>query len=309
MAKPKLKLDFCDFNCVNKNDNQFTRILSKAYDIEITDRPDLLIFQEGGYMNRLYTCKKLFWTGESIQPDWSRTDYALTCHYLEDNPRHLRMPYYVWGTGATPQQLQKAKDDVPAIMASKTKFCSFMVANGNRKRTGPRIDFFDKLHRRKHVDSGGLFKNNIGYTIPRGGFPKHDFLLPYKFNICWENKSIPGYTTEKIVDAVWARCIPIYWGSPRVGEEFNKASFLDRHDFDSDEALIDRILEIDADDTQWEAMMREPFFFNDTPNRYYSDEHLLEFVDRILSDPSPPVSHRKRLISFGRWKLVKRQHL
>ncbi len=307
MAKPKLKLDFCDFNCLDKNENQFTQILRKAYDIEISDRPDVLIFTEGGHLNRLYTCKKVFWTGESLLPDWSRTDYAMTCHYL-DEPRHLRMPYYVWGTGAKPEDLIKANWDIPETMASKQQFCSFMVANGNRKRTGPRIDFFDKLHARKHVDSGGPVKNNIGRTIPRGGYHKHDFLKPYKFNICWENKSLPGYTTEKLIEAVWARSIPIYWGSPRVGEEFNKDSFLDRNDFDSDEALIEKILEIDADDAQWEAMLRAPFFHNDTPSQYYTDEYVLEFFERILSDTSPPISQRKRFFSLGRWKLVKRQH-
>lgn len=307
MARPKLRLDFCDFNGMNKVDNQFTRILRKAYDIEICDRPDLLIFTEGGHLNRLYTCKKVFWTGESIQPDWSRTDYALTCHYLDD-PRHLRMPYYVWGAEATPADLVKSDEEVARIMAEKSKFCSFMVGNSNPRRTGPRIAFFDKLSARQRVDSGGSFRNNIGRSIPRGGRPKYQFNLPYKFNLCWENKSLPGYTTEKIVEAMWARCIPIYWGSPRVGEEFNKKSFLDRLDYDSDEAFIEKILEVDGDDAQWEAMLREPYFIDNQPSVYYSDDYVLEFFEHILADKTPPVSRKTGLISFGRWKLAKRQH-
>jgi hypothetical protein len=91
MKKPKLKLDFSDFGGLDKSNNWFVRILSRDFDVEISDKPDLLIFQESGHINRLYTCKKLFWTGESILPDWSRTDYAMTCHYI-DNPRHLRFP-------------------------------------------------------------------------------------------------------------------------------------------------------------------------------------------------------------------------
>ncbi|MBC2595764.1 hypothetical protein H5P28_15970 [Ruficoccus amylovorans] len=308
MSKPKLKLDFCDFNGVDKLNNPFTRLLSQRYEIEISDRPDLLIFQEGGHMNRLYTCKKLFWTGESVLPDWDRTDYAMTCHYLDD-ARHLRMPFYVWGSAAPAEDLVRRDDeDIAALMRSKTRFCSFLVTNSNRRRTGPRIDFFEKLTAHRQVDSGGPYRNNIGRVIPRGGEFKREFNAPCKFHLCWENKSLPGYTTEKLVDAMWARCIPIYWGSPRVAEEFNPKSFLDRSQFASDEAMIERILEIDADNAQWEAMLREPCFNDNTPNQYYSDSYALDFLQRVIDDPAPPVSRRRKFFRLGRWKLAKRQH-
>ena len=46
--KPTVRLDFCDFNGVDENDNFFTRILSREYRIEINDRPDLVVYSKEG---------------------------------------------------------------------------------------------------------------------------------------------------------------------------------------------------------------------------------------------------------------------
>jgi len=141
MSKPRLKLDFTDFNGINKVDHWFTRIMGRDFDIEISDRPDLLIFQDGGHLNRLYTCKKLFWTGESLMPDWSRTDYAMTCHCIDD-PKHLRFPYYVWGSASTAQDLTKQPGEADRIIGTRDKFCSAVISNANPRHTSERIDFF-----------------------------------------------------------------------------------------------------------------------------------------------------------------------
>ena len=63
------------------------------------------------------------------------------------------------------------------------------------------MNFFQRLSRRKRVDSGGRAFNNIGGPIPAGSPAKLDFLRAYKFNLAFENASLPGYTTEKIVEA------------------------------------------------------------------------------------------------------------
>jgi hypothetical protein len=305
--KPVLKLDFTDFGCIDKVDNWFTRVLRRDFTVVISDKPDLLIFQEGGHLNRLYTCRKLFWTGESILPDWNRTDYALTCHYLDD-PRNLRFPYYVWGSEATAAELVKQPGEAAAIIARKTKFCSAVVSNANKRRTTQRVEFFKKLHARKPLESGGRFMNTIGGPLPMGGRPKLAFNQPCKFHLCYENKEIPGYTTEKLVDAMWARCVPIYWGNPRVGEEFNTQSMLCRYDYPDDETFIQKILEVDRDEAQYRALLEQPYFHGNTPNRFYSEDYLLEFFHRIMDDRSKPISQHRRFWHFGRWRLAKRMH-
>jgi len=307
-AKPTVRLDFCDFNGIDKNDNFFTRILSREYHVEINDRPDLVIYSKESHLHRLYTCKKLFWTGETIRPDFSVCDYAMTCYYIDD-PRHLRFPYYVVGSGCRPEELLKTPGEVEAVASSGRKFCSFVISNVNPKRAGSRLDFFRRLSRYKSVDCGGKGMNNIGRVIPPGAQAKYDFIRGYKFNLCFENKAVEGYTTEKLVEAMWARCIPIYWGNPKVGVEFNSRSILSLNDYRTEEEFLEAIIEIDQDDAKYRRMLAEPYFPDNRVNEYYDDDRVLVFFERILSDPTPPVSRRKRYWPLGRWRLAKRMYM
>ena len=307
-AKPTVRLDFCDFNGIDKNDNFFTRILSREYHVEINDRPDLVIYSKESHLHRLYTCRKLFWTGETIRPDFSVCDYAMTCYYIDD-PRHLRFPYYVVGSGCRPEELLKTPGEVEAVASSGRKFCSFVISNVNPKRAGSRLDFFRRLSRYKSVDCGGKGMNNIGRVIPPGAQAKYDFIRGYKFNLCFENKAVEGYTTEKLVEAMWARCIPIYWGNPKVGVEFNSRSILSLNDYRTEEEFLEAIIEIDQDDAKYRRMLAEPYFPDNRVNEYYDDDRVLVFFERILSDPTPPVSRRKRYWPLGRWRLAKRMYM
>jgi hypothetical protein len=201
----------------------------------------------------------------------------------------------------------KKNDNPEKILAGKTKFCSFVVRSHNPGKNRNRLEFFQKLSRYKKVDSGGEFMNNIGGPIPGHSAGKIEFLNVYKFNIAFENGSFPGYTTEKIFEPMVARCLPIYWGNPLIIEEFNPKSFLNYADFPNEEALIEKIIELDKDDAKYLEYLRQPYFYNDEPNVYFSHERMLNFFEKIFSSPNGPSSHGKRGL-FGRWILVKRHH-
>jgi hypothetical protein len=128
-----------------------------------------------------------------------------------------------------------------------------------------------------------------------------EFLRPCKFNIAFENGSTPGYTTEKITDAMRAGCVPIYWGNPRIAEEFNPGSFLNYFDFPSEEALIEKIIELDQDDAKYMEYLRQPFFHNNQPNEFFSHKRLLDFFERIFTTPITPVSARRYPLQIDRW--------
>jgi hypothetical protein len=60
-------------------------------------------------------------------------------------------------------------------------------------------------------------------SIEERGLTKREFCRNYAFCICPENTFAPGYTTEKLMDALLAGCIPIYWGDLRLDEAvFNR---------------------------------------------------------------------------------------
>jgi hypothetical protein len=118
--------------------------------------------------------------------------------------------------------------------------------------------------RKKKVDSAGAHLKNIEDEIGaayQGDWtkPKVDFQKKYKFTIAFENSSSIGYTTEKIVHALAADTIPIYWGNPEVEREFNPKRIINCHDFDNIEQIIKRVFEIDENDTKFQEVLREPF--------------------------------------------------
>jgi hypothetical protein len=76
--------------------------------------------------------------------------------------------------------------------------------------------------------------------------------------------------------------LPIYWGNPLIGKEFNTRSFLNYHDYKSDEALIERIIEIDRNDELYLAYLREPFVNRDL-SLEMGPGALLNFFKKIVS--------------------------
>jgi len=310
-VRKNIRIDFCDFGFnFNKTDFYLYKVLSERFKVELCDQPDFLVYSCGGDLHRLHTGVKIFFSGESVMPDFRECEYSIASVKLDD-PRHLQYPNYVhYGE---PEEIIKRNDDPEKILAAKTKFCSFIISGYNRRKNGNRVDFFERLSRYKRVDSGGRKFNNIGGPIPGGSRGKIDFLRQYKFNLAFENRSLPGYTTEKIFEPMVARCLPIYWGNPEINEEFNPRSFLNRADFASDEALIEKIMELDRDDARYLEYLRQPYFHNDTPNLYFSRSRILDFFKTIFSQKITPVAQLKRKSFFfgrifGRWKLVKRHH-
>lgn len=61
---------------------------------------------------------------------------------------------------------------------------------------------------------------------------KNATLSQYKFSYCFENgRDIPGYITEKILDSMFAGCVPVYWGAPNIDIHIPKDCFIDYREF------------------------------------------------------------------------------
>lgn len=60
---------------------------------------------------------------------------------------------------------------------------------------------------------------------------KHDVMKRYRFSICYENSSYPGWVTEKMLDAMFAGNVPVYLGDPEVGNLVPPNAFIDRRHF------------------------------------------------------------------------------
>ena len=246
--KRQIRIDFCDFwPLFDKQDNFFHRLLSERFDVRIVDHPDFMIYTNNGQVHRLHNCVKIYYTHEPIRPDFRECDYAFTAFHL-DNPRHLRLPYYPV-LHESPAALIRGPESPAQLLAARTHFCSYVVSNHNPRRNRNRLEIFEKLSQYKRVDSGGNFRNNIGGPLPRSYKGKIDWMRKYKFHIAFENASLPGYTTEKLPQAMMARTLPIYWGDPRVAEDFNPQNFLNAADFPDLDALVEKVIDSTATTT------------------------------------------------------------
>jgi len=251
--KKKIKIDFTDFWVgFAKTDNYFYNLLKEEFDVEISNNPDYLFFSLFGQNHQRYNCKKIFYTGENIAPPLGYCDYSFSFDYLEDN-RNYRLPHYLLYDGYYELAIEKQIDESLA----KRKFCNFVVSNGDCQ---VRNDFFTKLSKYKKIDSGGRFANNIGYAVT----DKRKFQSEYKFSIAFENNAYrpqhSGYTTEKIMEPMTVNSIPLYWGNPDIGREFNTESFINFYDFYSEDDMIDYIIELDKDDSRYLKMLNKPWF-------------------------------------------------
>jgi hypothetical protein len=188
------------------------------------------------------------------------------------------------------------------LASLKPNFCNFIYTNGESHPS--RDEFFATLSRYRKVDSAGSHLNNTGFTpgaAYRGDWSaeKVAFQRSYKFSIAFENSSTPGYTTEKIVHALAADTIPIYWGNPEIGREFNTRRFINCHEFPNVDAVVDRISQIDRDDDLFRAILAEPFFPDDRIPESLQDEVVLAQFDRIFSQPKEKAFRRNRFV-WGR---------
>lgn len=68
---------------------------------------------------------------------------------------------------------------------------------------------------------------------------KLDLLRQYRFSICFENVAMRGYVTEKIIESLVAKTIPIYMGAPDITNYIPEGCFINASSYQNAEALYD----------------------------------------------------------------------
>lgn len=149
----------------------------------------------------------------------------------------------------------------PRELNKKTDFCLFSVSNCNCEE---RNEMFNKLSLYKHIDSCGTCLNNTNKCPGNHEDPEYiSFIKKYKFMICFENKNVPNYFTEKLINAYYGGTIPIYWGCPNVKKYINMDSILylppNYTDLDIND-LIEKIKTLDNNDFLYKEMYEQPLF-------------------------------------------------
>jgi len=285
-----LKIAYCDWwyeeycgGSFDFNNNFITDILRKYGNIgEIiivdpnNEKPDVLFYSIFGNEHTKYTnIRKVFFSGE---PFGIRAEADFNFTFDRNSDKNTRFPLWLgYLNDYLFEECQRRKNGIINV-PKRENFCSF-IANGEVKTTHRRT-IVEKLSKYKKVHCGGNYLNNIGFNVPRGvncsGKIEHN--NKYKFAIAFENEDYPGYVTEKICDIFKSNCVPIYWGTKEVVNDFNPKTFINARDFENFDELVEYIIKVDNDDELYASFFKEPMFsnkwldaFNDPNKTFYKN--------------------------------------
>ena len=202
--------------------------------------------------------------------------------------------YYCYGSSRL-DRLQPIYRHIKPYWLIPEKFCCMIVSNGNVES---RRKIFEVVSTYKRVDSAGKYMFNM-YDELYYEYTSEEFIQfigQYKFMICFENTIEGTYITEKMINPLLAGTIPIYYGTNYCKHVFNKDAFLYLEDESerSYQYLLERIKELDDDDTQYLQMVNQPVFNPsfDYENVYGIDEiaNRVELILENIPEPDPPLT-------------------
>jgi len=257
------------------------RILAQKYDIEFSKKPDLFFLLDDWDVpkDRSITgvnCLRVFNTIENVKPDFTLCDYAFSFRNTDD--RNFQISNFSQFPEFEGFRTQRYSDRVKEYRDfTKTEFCNFLQSI----LVQPRTAFAQKLMAYKRVDCPGKVLNNTP-MIGKDPKAKLEFIKRYKFTIAFENQSSPNYVTEKIYHALLVNSIPIYWGSPKIAEFFNPEAFINCHDYDSFDHVIDRIIAVDNDEELYRKYADAPPVLEGSRLHAFSEERIMERLDKIV---------------------------
>ena len=289
-----LRIAFSDhYPQFEETNNSVWNDLSKFLKLELVDidnKPDLLVFGDNPTRHHWrFSGFKVYLTQENQFPDFDECDLAFSHAVHLKDPRSIRLPYYAQVL-KNPDLLIRSKTDDFRAHLIKPKFCSFVVSN---PRCWQRNRIFKKIHRLKHVDSGGMHFNNLGKVVD----DKMSFLKSYRFNIAFENTATPGYITEKLVEPLLVGSIPIYWGDPEVDRDFDLSCMIHARDFKNLNDLANYVIEVDADEKLRQPYLQSPVFLGNTLPAFFQTGYVAKPIIRMLETESPGKRiYRKRRI-------------
>lgn len=291
-----IKINFCGFwGSFKKENNLFYIMLSKHFDVEISDNPDFVICSNRGkpfeYMK--YDCPRIMFMGENLSPDFTVFDYVIGFDYLDFGDRYFRLPFAFHFDDAKPWIPKVITlDEAKVILHQKKYFCNFIY--GHQSSHGMRERFFQELNNYKDVVSPGRYLNNQN-TSGCSWREKYEYVRLSKFTIAGDSIEYPGFFTEKIIQAFQNFSIPIYFGNPRINDDINEKSFVwCKSTRENDiKAMIEQIQYLDTHDEDYlEMLMQCPLPKQDYLVKKYNE--LEKFLVNIFSQDKEKAYRRVR---------------
>lgn len=234
------------------------------------DLADYVIYSVFDSSNKLHNvkAKRIFFTGETTKryPDnyfYIPGDIFIGFNETNLNTNTYRLPLWmIYIDWWSPEEVQKINDltkiQDPSKTLNRQRACCIVASNPTRNRIEVAISLNENVF---PVDGYGyVFQNPIPNDGETKNKDKRELLENYIFNICFENTNSVGYVTEKLFDAKFCGCIPIYWGDEWAKKDFNEDCFINYDDFSSHQEFLDYMKQLVSSSSALEEIASQPLF-------------------------------------------------
>lgn len=217
-------------------------------------------------------------------------DLAIGFDDIKDNPRYIRIPFWMMWCLDPMETYDSLKEKIHQwnspdnISYVDRKFCSFLCSHGDKGREM----ILDELSKVGHVDSAGRWMHNDDSLKSTFNDDKLRWLRNYRFNLTPENSNATGYCTEKLLEAIQAGCVPVYWGADNCPEPdiFNQDAIIFFEMGQENNSVINLIAELNADELKYMDFACQPRFIEGAEDviwNYYEtlEEKLKEIIRNV----------------------------
>jgi hypothetical protein len=246
------------------NDTFFIKLFKEVYQTEnitVSDFDNANVLIENTHVGESKKTQKLWhhtylFSGES----YIRSDlHAYSCvlygrrNYknVVNCPLYIPYIYSSYSENIITENNIIPRTDVP------TKNCVVFISN---PKGFMRTAFLNELEKHMDVTYAGHYKNNIGGPITDYYNTEkfHNYISNFKFVISMENSQEDTYITEKITHGLFAKTIPVYWGSKYIHDYINSERILVLED----ESRINDTISImkTISNEEWLSRVNKPFF-------------------------------------------------
>ena len=305
-----IKIHFVGFwENLDFENNIFTSLLKRRYHVVFDDKdPDFLFCSALGkpfdYMQ--YDCPRIMYTGEFLSANFNTVDYFIGYDDISFGDRALRFPLFLMDKlGDDTSNRILTEDEAKAILDSKEYFCNYIF--GHDTELGIREKILEGLSAYKRVECAGRHRNNM----PNGEVFQMNTKMPFmkkcKFSIAAESVRYPGFTSEKIGHAFDALSIPVYFGDPDVGKDFNQNAFVDYNQYHDVDDMVKQVIEIDRNDDLYIHMLCMSRY-NQIGYEEMMFKKLADFLYHICDQDKEEAYRRPRFYCAGRHEMFLRHY-
>lgn len=229
------------------------------------------LFDEREILGHVKDGVKIFFSGENLHmPDKAlyadallgdkRCRLSIGFDKIEDK-RYMRFPLwltYVFEPTLDEKKIRERCEQLRHPEIGKRDRFACLIARADI--SGIRTVMYEGLSEVGKVDCpSGLFHNDDSLK-EQFGDEKVKYMRQYRFNICPENSNAYGYCTEKVLEAIAAGCIPVYWGCNNEPERkiLNQDAIIFWDKKSNGAKALEQIKELSADKKRMEAFMKQP---------------------------------------------------